>query len=129
MIKGIGVDILKISRVLEMSKKMNWALAHQVLGPREIEVYAELSDDKYAAVQYLARRFAAKEAFIKASGGRVGLFDMREVEILNREDGSPEIVLSGKLMLELGTSQWAHHVTISDSDDYVVATVICEATK
>lgn len=129
MIYGIGTDILQIDRMHYMSKKMGWSLAHQVLGPREIEVYAELSDDKHVAVQYLARRFAAKEAFIKASKGRAGLFDMREVEILNREDGSPEIVLSGKLKSELGTSRWAHHVTISDSDDYVIATVICEGTK
>ena len=126
MIKGIGVDILKISRVFEMSKKMNWALAHQVLGPRELEVYAELSDDRYAAVQYLARRFAAKEAFIKASGGRASLFDMREVEVLNREDGSPAVALSGSLRAD---NRRTYHVSISDDDDHVIATVICEESK
>jgi len=26
----------------------------------------------------------------------------------------------------MGSTDWAHHVTISDSDDYVTAVVICE---
>lgn len=127
MIHGIGTDILQISRIAEMSKKMGWALAHQVLGRRELQVYAEIADNKKLAVSYLARRFAAKEAFVKAS--RIERLDMREVEILNHDDGAPYIALSGKPMLQMGLLQWAHHVTISDSDDYVTAVVICEGIK
>jgi phosphopantetheinyl transferase (holo-ACP synthase) len=54
---------------------------------------------------------------------------MRQVEILNHEDGAPYIALSGKAMLQMGSLQWCHHVTISDSDDYVTATVICEGVR
>ena len=127
MIHGIGTDILQISRIAEMSKKMGWALAHQVLGHRELQVYAELVDNKKLAVNYLARRFAAKEAFVKASG--IENLDMRQVEILNHDNGAPYISLTGKPMLQMGSLQWAHHVTISDSDDYVTAVVICEGLR
>lgn len=127
MISGIGTDILEIKRIAELSKKMGWSLAHQILGPRELEVYAQLVDDKKLAVNYLARRFAAKEAFVKASG--IETLDVREVEVLNHESGAPYIALRGKPMLQMGSSSWAHHVTISDSYDYVVATVICEVRK
>ena len=127
MIHGIGTDILQIKRIADMSKKMGWALAHQVLGHRELQVYAELVDNKKLAVNYLARRFAAKEAFIKASG--IENLDMRQVEILNHDNGAPYIALSGKPMMQMGSLQWAHHVTISDSDDYVTAVVICEGLR
>lgn len=124
MIKGIGTDILQIKRIADMSNKMGWAFAHQILGPRELPIYAELVDHKKLAVNYLARRFAAKEAFIKASG--IDNLDMRQVEVLNHENGAPYLALSGKPFLQMGSTDWAHHVTISDSDDYVTAVVICE---
>lgn len=127
MIYGIGVDILELQRVMEMSRKMGWALAHQVLGPREIETYSELLDDKRLAVNYLARRFSAKEAFVKAS--RLQNLDVREVQILNHESGEPYIALCGMPLLQMGGLDWQHHVSISDSDESVVACVICERVR
>jgi holo-[acyl-carrier protein] synthase len=124
LIYGIGTDILEIKRISDMSQKMGWALAHQVLGPREIEVYAELVDEKKLADSYLARRFAAKEAFIKAS--KIQHLDIREVQVLNESNGEPYIALCGKPLLEMGGVEWSHHVTLSDSFENVVAVVICE---
>jgi len=122
LIYGIGTDILNVERINHMSKKMGWALAHQVLGPAELEVYASMMDMPETAISYLARRFAAKEAFIKAVN-EPGL-DMREVQVVNDERGKPLLKLSGKAKLNFGN--WRHHVTISDSDRYVVAHVISE---
>jgi len=127
LIHGIGTDILEIKRISEMSKKMGWAFAHQVLGPKEIEVYAEMVDEKRIADSYLARRFAAKEAFIKAS--KIEGLSMRDVQVLNHVTGEPYLVLSGKPSLQMGGAEWSHHVTISDSFDNVVAVVICERLK
>lgn len=124
MIHGIGVDILEINRISEMSKKMGWTLAHRVLGPIEIEIYSGLVESKKLADSYLARRFAAKEAFIKAC--KLDGVDMRDVQIFNKETGEPRIILSGKAFEAMGTTNWVHHITISDSDETVVATVICE---
>lgn len=124
MIYGIGADILAIKRISEMSKKMGWALAHSVLGHKELEVYADLVDGKRLADNYLARRFAAKEAFVKAS--RIEGLDVRQVQVLNHESGEPYLMLSGKAFLQMGGLEWRHHVTISDSDEYVVASVVCE---
>jgi holo-[acyl-carrier protein] synthase len=127
LIHGIGTDILAIRRISEMSKKMGWALAHSVLGHKELEVYASLSDGKKLADNYLARRFAAKEAFVKAS--HIDGLDVRQAQVLNHDNGEPYFMLSGKALLQMGGLEWSHHVTISDSDEYVVATVICERVK
>lgn len=124
MIHGIGVDILEINRILDMSKKMGWTLAHRVLGPIEMEIYSGLVENKKLSVNYLARRFAAKEAFIKAC--KLEGVDMRDVQVFNKETGEPKIVLSGKAFEVMGTTDWVHHVSISDSDESVIATVICE---
>lgn len=115
MIAGIGVDILELRRIAEMSKKMGWTLAHRVLGPTEMEVYAGLSDDNQTATKYLARRFAAKEAAIKALG-LASTHDMREIQILNNQSGAPYVLYKNNTL----------HVTISDSDSHVVAVVIWE---
>lgn len=124
MIYGHGVDILAIKKVARMSRKMGWALAHQILGHKELEVYSELADEHKAAVSYLARRFAAKEAFIKAS--KIEGLDMRHIQILNHENGEPYIALYGKPSVQMGGLEWVHHVTISDNDEHVIASVICE---
>jgi holo-[acyl-carrier protein] synthase len=124
LIHGIGTDILQIKRIADMSKKMGWALAHQTLGHRELQVYAEMVEDRLLSVNYLARRFAAKEAFVKACG--IDKLDVRQVEILNHDNGAPYIALTGRPYLQMGSMEWVHHVTISDSDEYVTATVICE---
>lgn len=122
MISGIGIDILQIKRIADMSKKMGWALAHQVLGSEELELYSSLVDEKRLAVNYLARRFSAKEAFVKACG--VHGIDVRQVQILNHEHGGPYVHLAGNALKLAGDA--VYHVSISDSDDYVVASVIKE---
>jgi holo-[acyl-carrier protein] synthase len=124
LIYGIGTDILDVSRLRHLSKTMGAVLPRQVLGPLELEVYSGMAVQEIA-LNYLARRFAAKEAFIKAANEPK--LDMREVQVLNDEKGKPLISLSGKAMLNFG--KWNHHVSISDDGDLVAATVILESAK
>lgn len=128
MISGIGTDIIEISRVDHAHRKMGWAFIHQILGQSEIEVFSELMKENTLfyrpTAAYLARRFAAKEAFIKAYGNTGA--DFREVQVLNDKDGAPYLHYTGDLGLVMNAGKWKSHVTISDNDTTVVATVILE---
>jgi holo-[acyl-carrier protein] synthase len=67
---GIGIDLVKISRmqkILEQSYKQRFLT--KVLHPRELEHFKDITNEEYQA-QYLASRWAAKEATIKAIGRR-----------------------------------------------------------
>ncbi len=92
MIYGIGTDIIEIERVKNQLEKVP-GLKEKVFTPAEI-AYCE---SKKRNEQNYAARFAAKEAFFKAlgTGWRDGLA-YHEVEMINLENGKPEIILYGK---------------------------------
>ncbi len=91
MIFGIGIDLIEVERVAEkIGKKAGFK--ELVFSKREID-YCEQMTNKY---EHYAARFAAKEAFFKAlgTGWRNGTA-FNEVEIINNENGKPEISFSG----------------------------------
>lgn len=83
MIVGIGVDILKISRIkLEHAKR--------ILSIEEFEVFNNFKL-KTRQIEYLAGRFSVKEAIIKALGKTSYKIGMRDIAILNDKEGMPFI--------------------------------------
>lgn len=83
MILGIGVDILKISRIkLEHSKR--------ILSNDERKIFNGFKLEK-RKLEYLAGRFSAKEAIIKALGNTKYTVGMRDISIINDEKGMPII--------------------------------------
>ncbi len=62
MIVGIGSDIARVERFRQAVTRHGPRFAQRILGPDEQAVWQE----KGQAVAYLAKRFAAKEAFVKA---------------------------------------------------------------
>ena len=123
-IKGMGTDIIQIARLEEQLKKSD-RLAKRVLTEPEMSIFAQHS---YPA-RYLAKRFAAKEAAVKAIGIGIGNgISWQQVEVQNLESGQPVLKFSGyfaQICEEMGVN--ASHVSISDEQDYAVATVILEA--
>ena len=82
MIKGIGVDTVEISRMvksLSISSFLTSTFTH-----------AEIANEHGNREEYYATRFACKEAVFKALGIKM---DLRKIETLNREDGSPYVVM------------------------------------
>ena len=78
MIKGIGVDILKIDRI-------DFKIARKVLSSEEMEIFDSI-DNEDIKREYLAERFAVKEALFKADNS---LFNYDQITILNDEKGKP----------------------------------------
>ncbi len=78
MIKGIGVDLLSIDRI-------NFKIAKKVLSIEEKEVFESIDNEKLKR-EYLAERFAVKEALFKADNQ---YFNYDKITILNDETGKP----------------------------------------
>jgi holo-[acyl-carrier protein] synthase len=125
MIYGIGVDLVKISRIESVLARYGDRFLDRVFTSREI---AYCRGKVWAAAGF-AMRFAAKEAFSKALG--VGLrrdgIRWREVEVIPNLMGKPEIYVSGKaaaLCEAAGINNF--HLTLTDEDGRALAVVILE---
>lgn len=88
MIKGIGVDAVSISEMRRILSECS-AFEQKTFTEKEREEARTASD--YA--EYLATRFAAKEAVFKAVAHATSdkTFDLRIIETLNYEDGAPYV--------------------------------------
>jgi holo-[acyl-carrier protein] synthase len=123
LVFGIGTDIIETSRVEEKLRRTG-GLKNRVFTPREI-AYCEA---KAKSAQHFAARFAAKEAFLKAIGtGWRGGYRFVDIEILNNEQGKPELVVRGKVKdfcVENGITGF--HVSLSHIKDLAKAVVVLE---
>lgn len=116
MIEGIGIDLVEITRMKELFLKKP-KIVKRILTPKESAYFQELS--KKRQVEFLAGRFAAKEAFSKALGtGIGGELSFLDLEILPNSKNKPIIktkIYSGNI-----------HLSISHSEEFAVAQVILE---
>ncbi len=117
MIKGIGVDIIELDRIKQSIKRKE-RFVQRILTEHEQERYQMLNEKRQ--VEYLAGRFAAKEAFAKATGTGIGKVGFRNVEVLSDEKtGAPK--MKGK-----GYENYRIWVSISHSTDHAIAQVVLE---
>lgn len=125
MIYGTGIDIVEISRFERFIQEGNDALFTRLFTPQELS-YCSV---KKKSAQHYALRFAAKEAFFKASG--LGLRDgmtWRDVEVVNNDLGKPDLRLHGRaaeIFSELGLHKI--HTALSHDGAYAIAMVVLES--
>jgi len=90
MIAGVGIDMIEVERVEANINKGDFR--EMIFSETEI-CYCESKKNKF---EHYAARFAAKEAFFKALGtGWLENTKFNEVEVINTENGKPEINLLG----------------------------------
>ena len=90
MIVGIGCDIVKISRMSKIVPVFKQSMRQHILSPVEQQELntQDFNDDKIS--RFLAKRFAAKEAFSKALGtGFIDGLYMRDITIRHDKLGRP----------------------------------------
>lgn len=115
MISGIGVDIVELNRVKTLAARQG-KFIQRILTRNEIDKYETLNEHR--KVEFLAGRFAAKEAFSKALGTGIGeQLSFLHIEITNDENGKPYILKPKKEGV---------HLSISHSKEYAIAQVIIE---
>ena len=122
MIYGIGIDVLKFERVERVFKKHGERFVRHLLLPEE---RAQL-ERTARPVRFLAMRFAAKEAIVKAMGtGFAHGVWIRDVGMVQNAWGRPEVVYSArgaKVRDELGIGEG--HVTLTDEAGLIVAVAV-----
>ncbi len=122
-IHGIGVDIVRISRIREAVQRWGDRFLERVFTEQERK-YCFKKVNPYPS---LAARFAAKEAFIKAVSTPV-VISLREIETVNDSSGAPVLRLHGKAESILGkiSANKEVHLSMSHDGDYAVAFVVIE---
>ncbi|MEQ1532105.1 MAG: holo-ACP synthase [Sideroxydans sp.] len=124
MIAGIGTDIVAVARIEAAMARHGAAFAHKILSANELAEFAHAAH----AARFLAKRFAAKEAFAKATGrGLRHPVTLHNMTVSHDELGKPLFVFDATLkqyLDELNISH--HHLSISDERDTAVAFVILE---
>ena len=125
MIYGIGTDIIEIPRIARSLERFGERFAHRILCESELARFARHRQP----VAYLAKRFAAKEAFTKALGtGIRAPANWHGVWVSNLRSGKPVLEFSDALgaLLETRGVRRAH-VSLSDDRALACATVILES--
>lgn len=116
MIAGIGIDIIDLDHMRSVCQKQP-SIYKKILTLKELEIYEARSEKR--KLEFLAGRFAAKEAFSKAMGTGIGkIVTFQNVSILNNEQGQPIVVES--------PFQGNVFVSISHSRESAVAQVVLE---
>lgn len=125
MIYGIGTDILRVERVEAIFSRFGERFAERLLMPEELVQFRRSRQP----VRFLAMRFAAKEAVVKAMGtGFAHGMWIRDTGVIPDPRGRPEIVFSPRgqqRCAELGIG--GGHLTLSDEAGLVVAVVVLMA--
>lgn len=126
MIIGIGTDLVEIARIAQIQRR-HPAFAQRLLSPEE---YAQWQA-KGAPVAWLAKRWAGKEAVLKALGtGLRGGLSFQQMTLLNNALGAPVLTLTGAcadLAAHRGIVHW--HISLSDERAYALAFVIAEGQQ
>lgn len=122
MIFGIGTDILQAERIHEAYARFGQRFVERLLMPEELELFQYTKRPE----RFLAMRFAAKEAIVKAMGtGFANGMWIRDAGFLPNRLGRPEVIFSSRghaKCAELGIGDG--HLSLTDEAGLIVAVAV-----
>jgi holo-[acyl-carrier protein] synthase len=125
VIFGIGADLVEFARFEKLLARYGERLAGHMLSEDELPEYLGHADP----ARFIAKRFAAKEAFAKAVGsGLRNPVSLRRISITHDDLGKPALKFDDVLrahLAQLGIT--GHHLSISDERSMIVAFVVLES--
>lgn len=123
MIHGIGTDIVRVERIGASLERHGERFAARILAPSERSEFAASRDP----ARFVAKRFAAKEAFGKALGTGVAVpATLHAVSVDHDVLGKPLYSFSPELAEHMTAGGLSAHLSLSDEVDYVVAFAVIE---
>lgn len=102
----VGTDIVEIQRLKAPSRRF----LEKILAENERADY----DSRGGSPEFLAGLWAAKEAYLKATGEGLGSLALKEIQVLHEEGGRPYLLVKGT----------RHEVSIAHDGGYAIAVVI-----
>lgn len=122
MILGIGIDTIEISRIKE-AVELNSNFIDKLFSKNEIEYLKT----RNLRAEYIAGRFAAKEAVSKALGTGFRGFNLKDVEIDRNSLGKPIVTLKGKAkQIAEKSGRYKMHISISHDRHSAIAYAVLE---
>jgi len=124
MIFGIGTDIVEVNRIQASITQFGDDFARRILTDSELESYLQ----SQIKARFLAKRFAAKEAFSKALGtGLRAPATFQNIAVSHDALGKPMMLLSPELQAFLDAKNIKQtHISISDEKTLAAAFVVLE---
>jgi holo-[acyl-carrier protein] synthase len=124
MIFGIGTDIVEVARIKASLEEFGDAFAQRILAESEFASYLASA----IKPRFLAKRFAAKEAFSKALGtGLRAPATLQNIAVSHDALGKPVLILALELQALLQSKNITHtHISISDEKNLAAAFVVLE---
>ena len=124
MIFGIGTDIVRVARMQKDMDQFGERFAERILTMNELHEYRQNNNK----ANFLARRFAAKEAAAKAMGtGFSNGVQLHDIEVAHDTQGKPLLEFHGRarqFMQEKSIT--IAHISLADEQDHAVAFVTLE---
>lgn len=121
MICGIGTDLVRMERMARWVENPQWA--QRILSPEEQQLYMQMAQP----LQWLAGRWAAKEAVAKALGCGLAGCPPQHVSVMPDSQGCPKVELTGAALERLhacgGVRIW---VSITHDGEYAAAYAVAE---
>jgi holo-[acyl-carrier protein] synthase len=125
MIRGIGVDVVHVDRMKRWRSISG--LLERYFHPDELS--AALAKGTGMELS-LAARFAAKEAFGKALGTGLTGIVLKDIMVVNRHNGRPEVWLFGTALAALEKSGASRvHISLTHERDNAIAMVVLESDE
>ena len=127
MIFGVGTDVVEIERIKAALERHGERFALRILCPPELERFRR----HRLPANYLAKRFAAKDAFTKALGtGIKSPANWHGMWVRNLASGKPVLEYTDALQALLNRKGiTGTHLSLSDERGVAFATVILECEK
>tara|TARA_Y100001970_G_scaffold253373_1_gene328085 strand:+ start:6992 stop:7381 length:390 start_codon:yes stop_codon:yes gene_type:complete len=122
---GIGVDIVNNNRLKKLVKNKNFLNRVFTINEQKNSIKTKNK------LNYYSKRFAAKEAFSKATGFGISMnLHFKDIEIKNNKKGRPSINLNNSsikyLKKKFKVKSFKTNLSISDERDYSIAYVIIQ---
>ena len=128
MIIGIGTDLTDIARIAQSIDKLGERFVDRILTATEKQRWLEISN-KEKANAYVAKRFAAKEAAVKAIGTGIGSgVSFQHFTVSNLPSGQPVLAVDDSITARYDFPvTW--HLSLTDEKAYAQAFVVLESVS
>lgn len=122
MIFGIGTDVVEVKRMTESLRRLGPSYAKSILSETEYDDYVKSSHPS----RFLAKRFAAKEAFVKALGtGFMAPAMPKNISVTHDKRGKPILEFNKELRSFMDYKRIdSEHISISDEKNIASAFVV-----